>query len=699
MSNEPCAPTSGPEPFQHLLGTRDIHVLWMLRILVHLYSNDLGIPDHALHRLNISIRTPKKPRMLNSSEEIASTDLLFARLAKTLEFLESSSDAIPVPHILGENLGLLVDNFGFSITDCHILALSVCMHLDNGLFNLADNTIRIINVPDALAKVLGLNEQDIAEAVAPCSILRRSCLIEIGFNADLLNCLRLQRGGLRTLGQRKFTHIEDFLNGILSEAAPPRLLPTDYPHLQPSFPAIQELIGDALREERLGVNVLLYGAPGTGKTELVRVLARELQTPLFNVAELNEDGDALNPTQRLGSAACGQFLLGTRKAILCFDEVESIFNDGNWMFGKPSTAESQKSAFNNMLEQNKVPTFWIANSIRGLDPAFARRFDLIVKLNSPPQKQRLQLLERECGELVPHAHLKKLSQIECITPGVVTRAASVVRRIAPRESKDAERLLETVLDGVLQAQRHPPLTSALVKTDMGDFVPNLCNASENLDALADGLSNNLTGRICLYGPPGTGKTAFGRWLAERLDKPLVLKRVSDIQSPFLGEMEQNLARAFAQAARDGAILQIDEVDSFLQDRRQAQRTWETSQVNEFLTQLENFDGLFIASTNLMDNLDQAALRRFDYKVRMDYLRHEQALALLQRKLDDFDIARTLDTSTGRRLAALKLVPGDFAVLARRHKVTPFADVCSVIDALCVEAEVAHRATPRSIGFV
>src|SRR3546814_3026575 len=100
-------------------------------------------------------------------------------------------------------------------------------------------------------------------------------------------------------------------------------------------------------------------------------------------------------------------------------------------------------------------------------------------------------------------------------------------------------------------------------------------------------------------------------------------------------MEQKLARVFEQAARENAVLQIDEVDSFLQDRRRANRPWEASQVNEFLTQLESFEGVFIASTNLMDSLDQAAMRRFDYKIRMDSLRPEQAPLLLERNLDSW----------------------------------------------------------------
>lgn len=58
-----------------------------------------------------------------------------------------------------------------------------------------------------------------------------------------------------------------------------------------------------------------------------------------------------------------------------------------------------------------------------------------------------------------------------------------------------------------------------------------------------------SGRLCLYGPPGTGKTAYGRWLAEQLGMSLTVKRVSDLISPYVGESEQNIARAFRMRSR------------------------------------------------------------------------------------------------------------------------------------------------------
>src|SRR5262249_49163191 len=159
------------------------------------------------------------------------------------------------------------------------------------------------------------------------------------------------------------------------------------------------------------------------------------------------------------------------------------------------------------------------------------------------------------------------------------------------------------------------------------------------------------GRICLYGPPGTGKTAYGRHVAESLDRPLLVKRASDILSPYVGEAERNIARMFHEARLEGAVLLLDEADSLLRDRRGAVRAWEVTQVNEMLTQMEAFEGIFIASTNLIDSLDEAAMRRFDARVRLDYLAPGQAARMFM------DLAQTLEldpaaelTTTVQRLA-------------------------------------------------
>lgn len=686
--NAPTDPLA--DPLRKLARSSRLVALWSLRIL---YWG--GRPDglFAASR-HLAARTALRlPFVKSDDEEVAWERLDAVRLR-----LEARSDRLRLPSTLEANLDLLRRQFSFDRVDCAILALAVMLRVDEGLHAVADTSRSCINTPYVLSRILGIPTSRIARALEPGSRLRRSNLVITSSGGDIAMSLQLRRGGLRRLGTTKLKSVDDLFRGMLVASPEAALRPTDYAHLKPGFGDLQRLLRDALDHRRSGVNVLLYGPPGTGKSELARLLAAELGVPMYDVADMDEEGAVLRPEERLAGAVSGLFLLGARRALVCFDEVEAIFNDGSDFFGKPSTAESQKSFFNRLLQGNEVPVFWIANSVRGIDQAFARRFDLVIRLESPPRAQRLRLLERECGSLVKPEQLQQLAQVEQITPAMVTRAASVVRRMRPRDAEGSSQLLETVLDGVLQAQRHPPLKSALRSGAGAGFDPEFCNAGQDLEQLVAGLSQSGRGRLCLYGPPGTGKTAFGHWMAGRLDRPLILKRVSDLQSPWLGEMEQKLAAAFEAAQRDGAILQIDEVDSFLQDRRQAQRSWEVSQVNEFLTQLEGFDGIFVASSNLMDNLDQAALRRFDFKIRMDYLRPEQALAMLDWQLAALDIpgSQAVDRDRCRELS---LAPGDFAVVARRHRVTAFRDASEVVAALAEEAGARARDRPRRIGFV
>jgi len=203
----------------------------------------------------------------------------------------------------------------------------------------------------------------------------------------------------------------------------------------------------------------------------------------------------------------------------------------------------------------------------------------------------------------------------------------------------------------------------------------------------------------LYGPPGTGKTAFARWLAEKLQMPLNIKRISDILSAWVGESEQNIARAFATAEQNNEILLIDEVDSFLQDRRNASHSWEVTKVNEFLTQMESFSGIFIASTNLVDSIDQASLRRFDIKLKFDYMQIEHSVKLFQAYCQQLNITASPDNEIKKHLINLQLTPGDFAALARAHRFKPINNSLEFISMLKRECELKENGKKTEIGFV
>jgi SpoVK/Ycf46/Vps4 family AAA+-type ATPase len=118
-----------------------------------------------------------------------------------------------------------------------------------------------------------------------------------------------------------------------------------------------------------------------------------------------------------------------------------------------------------------------------------------------------------------------------------------------------------------------------------------------------------------------------------------------------------------------------------------------------LTQMESFDGIFIASTNLIDGLDQASLRRFDLKVKFDFLGPNSAWELFLRHCKDLGLAQPEPALRARLLRLAKLTPGDFAAVARQ---TRFRALGAPVDLLkALEAECAIKAPGRSqpMGFV
>ena len=207
--------------------------------------------------------------------------------------------------------------------------------------------------------------------------------------------------------------------------------------------------------------------------------------------------------------------------------------------------------------------------------------------------------------------------------------------------------------------------------------------------IAAGIKQHGFGRLCLYGASGTGKTAFARWLADHIGQPLLIKRGSDLQSPYIGEMEQNLAKAFAEAEEQKAVLLLDEVDSLLQDRRNAVRSWEIAQVNEFLVQMESFNGIVITTTNRFDDLDQAALRRFDFKIHFDYLTYAQRLQLFKQVCQQLNIEINEQQISAKLKQLNRLCAGDFAVIIRQAR--------EILQHLNDEMAVKYQVS-QTIGF-
>jgi len=231
--------------------------------------------------------------------------------------------------------------------------------------------------------------------------------------------------------------------------------------------------------------------------------------------------------------------------------------------------------------------------------------------------------------LIDNKLIKKLAKNDFIAPALISNASVVVSNL---NTKDKNKAFERVINNTLKAQGYEEIRDYNPRDDLpSSYDPNFVNSGCDLTELMQGIKASKNARICLYGVPGTGKSAYAKFIAKSLKKPIIIKKGSDLLSMFVGWTEKNIALAFKEAKEKHAVLVFDEVDSFLQDRGMATRSWEVTQVNEMLVQMESFDGIFIATTNLIDNLDKACLRRFDLKLEFGYLLPEQARNLFKKK--------------------------------------------------------------------
>jgi len=547
-----------------------------------------------------------------------------------------------------------------------------------------------------LAKTLRTEPSAIGKAMAGSAALRSSGLIKLDENYR--SGLEIEpMDGLVEALMSENENEEALLRHFLVPAKPATLDASDYPHAIEDVELLQGMLTAAMHEQEKGVNVLVYGTPGSGKTELARLLAKSIGVNLFEVKTEGEDGDPVNANRRMeGYRFCQQMLSGDKNSLILFDEVEDIFpSRGFSFFGMEMKSGENKGWINKALEENQTPAIWVCNQISQIDPAFLRRFDYAMELNTPPRSVRLNIVRsRLASTPVSEPFMQRLSEHEELSPAQVTQAAKVLQRMACADQQAAERVLEKVLGNSAKAMGQKPFGRK--QAHATHYSLDYLNVNIDIPNLVEGLQRNKRGNICFYGAPGAGKTALAGYIAKQLDQPLLSKRASDILGMYVGQSEQNIARMFEQARQENAVLVLDEADSLLRDRRGANQSWEVTQVNELLVQMENFDGLFICSTNLMDNLDQASLRRFAIKVEFDYLKPEQAIKMLQQ-----ECVSTPTPEDARAIAMLSnLAPGDFAVVKKRLDILGLEATPDVmIQELQTEIIVKGGASSKSIGFI
>ncbi len=487
----------------------------------------------------------------------------------------------------------------------------------------------------ALSVALGVSDNAVRGRLAAGAPLIRSGLVAADEDGDLEILGRLRR--LATAPGRA----EADVNGLLLDAAPASDLEwSDFDHIAGPRDHIERLVMGALEKGEEGVNILLYGPPGTGKTEFCKVLAERVGIALYSAGETDDDGDEPSRRERLQEFRLAQRLLARdRKSLLMFDEMEDLLPGwgggfsffGPMPFGGGQTGDS-KVFMHRLLEEAPTPTLWTANDTGSMSKTILRRMMYALEMRPPTATVRARIWERQLERhsvATEPGDAAALAREFAATPGVAAGATAAARIVGG--DIDTVRRGMRSLSRALSCDTPPEGTPPL-------FDPALVRADTDPVALAERLVRSGERRfsLCLQGPPGTGKSAYVRYLAERLGLEVMHKRASDLMSMWVGGTEKEIADAFAEARDTGAFLVFDEADSLLADRRSAVRSWEVSQVNEMLTWMESHPEPFACTTNFGNHLDSATLRRFVFKIVLDYLSPEQVEGAFRTY---FDLAR------------------------------------------------------------
>ena len=587
---------------------------------------------------------------------------------------------------------------------------------------------KVNNAPEAyaaIATIAGVTAAEVGEALRAGGRLERIGLVENLISehsiTDLADLMKVSEK-LPPVLMREYRDRAELMAVFTRPAARSELKSSDFEFVGDDVQVLVHLLRKAQATKAQGVNVLLYGPPGTGKTELAKVVAAEAGLDLFEVEYADRDGNSLSGRDRYRSMQIAQvFLKGSQEAALLFDEVEDVFPPISVdAAGLMARAEQQampagmghsvsgKAWVNQILESNPVPTIWVTNRIEQIDPAFRRRFAYHLELKSPPPGAREQLIRKSLADVaVSDEFVAKLTERKGLTPAQIRTAVRFadlahVGEVPGGEAFEAliERQLKNS-DAALGRKADTGTSKGRRQVTTYDLGMLNVESRFEIPRIVEALKARGHGALCFYGAPGTGKTALGEYIAQQMDQPLIIKQASDLVSKYVGETEQNMAAMFEEATQEKAVLLLDEADSFLLDRRGAQRSYEVTEVNEMLQQMERHHGVFICTTNLLDRIDQAALRRFTFKIRFKPLTAEQREKMFVTEALGGN-AELLTDEVRRRLAKLEqLTPGDFAAVKRQTDI--LAAEFSVEEFL-EQLEAEHRIKPevreqRSMGFV
>lgn len=470
------------------------------------------------------------------------------------------------------------------------------------------------------------------------------------------------------------------------------------------FPRIDRDIIVSLLAAETPVNILFYGKPGTGKTELARSLVHASGRRALLVANKKNDEDR----ERIQKLRFSTYF--SENAVLIVDEADEILNTRTWSHTGFDDSAFTKSQLNDFLDESKAKIIWITNETASVHESTLRRFAYRKKFEKLSRAQRARALGVIVGKYSAEALLSdevraQLLAEEQITPGILDITLRSAMTVCERSVADFSAVVKTLIanhlvgrDGGSNKMGAIDESYDIAALNTGGNHALLLNATRQF--YAEPVRRGKGMNILLHGAPGSGKTEFVKYIASTVGRDILFKRGSDLLDMYVGQTEKLIAAAFGEAQAREAILLIDEADTFFVARERAERNWEISHTNEFLNQMENHSCLVFCCTNFIAHLDRASLRRFHFKLEFLPLDHQKAAALFRSYFDDFVKTLPGDLEIAGALNRVgNLTPGDFRAVRQRLQFCERASLpwMEIVDELT--NEVRYKTDGRRIrGF-
>jgi SpoVK/Ycf46/Vps4 family AAA+-type ATPase len=513
------------------------------------------------------------------------------------------------------------------------------------------------------------------------SLTNKGILLKQGFNT---NKLLLNSKVLEILENTKIKTKTQIKKILLGENQKAELKWKDFEHIKKERDMVFNIIKSVNQQRAKGINILLYGFVGTGKTQFAKLIANRAKIDMFAVSSKSVGCEA-SRRDRLSDLTSKQTILSKiEKSCILFDEAEDVMNRGFSEIGNAS-----KAYLNTLLEETPVPVFWTTNNISNVDPAFLRRMTYTIEFKNLSDDVRFNIWENIIHKNKMEVEKDKLIELSTnydIPPALISNAIKTTKLINGTQN-DFEVFVENVANIVLKKKNIKQKTNF----QMNEYNENLVNADLDIKDLTSKIKKcgKLNFSLCLYGESGTGKSLYARHLAKEINVPVIFKRASDLKSKYVGETEQNIANAFLEAKEKGAMLIFDEADSFLQTRNNSTKNWEISQVNEMLTSMENHEYPIVCTTNFMETIDEASLRRFTFKIKFDFLNNEQLSIAMEQF---FEIKNV-------KLELKGLTVGDFATVKKKADFLEINNLEELLKMLKDEVKLKKsKAFKNVVGF-